>query len=151
MYKLVSKMLCSRMQATILSGQSCDQGAYRPGFSTEDHILSLILLAEGCREWRANLFLAYVDIEKAYDRICHEKLWNILKSQGVGDAYINMIQKLYHGQSANVRTDCVSRRFAIERCVKQGDPVSSLLFLALLEECFRNLKSKWAKANHRRS
>ena len=36
------------------------------------------------------------------------------------------------------------------RGVKQGDPISGLLFIAVLEERMRNLKKKWALTNKKR-
>ena len=83
LYKLFAKVLCSRLQGTILSKQSCDQATHRLGFSTEDHLLSLVLLNESCREWGAELFLAYVDFEKACDAVEHDSLWDVLLDQGV--------------------------------------------------------------------
>ena len=43
-----------------------------------------------------------------------------------------------------------SRPFALERGVKQGDPISSLLFLAVMESIFRRLKKRWHLLNQRR-
>ena len=37
------------------------------------------------------------------------------------------------------------------RGVKQGDPISGLLFIAVMEVCFRDLKAKWASLNEKRS
>ena len=50
---------------------------------------------------------------------------------------------MYTDQTATVQTDRRSRPFNIERGVKQGDPLSSLLFNALLEQIFRELKATW--------
>ena len=44
-------------------------------------------------------------------------------------------------------TDAESRPFAIQRGVKQGAPLSSLLFNALLEDIFTTLKSTWKQRN----
>ena len=44
--KLFSRMLCARLQATIMQQQSVDQAAYRKGFCTQDHLLCTTLLIE---------------------------------------------------------------------------------------------------------
>ena len=44
-----------------------------------------------------------------------------------------------------------SRSFPISRGVKQGDPISGLLFVAVLQVCIGNLKKRWERANKRRS
>jgi len=43
-----------------------------------------------------------------------------------------------------------SRSFCLNRGVKQGDPVSALLFIAVMESCFKSLKKKWSGLNNRR-
>ena len=40
-----------------------------------------------------------------------------------------------------------SRCFALERGVKQGDPISPLLFIAVMEVVFRRLKKRWNSLN----
>ena len=37
----------------------------------------------------------------------------------------------------------LSRPFALARGTKQGDPLSTLLFNAVLEDVFRDVRSKW--------
>ena len=40
--------------------------------------------------------------------------------------------------------------FALKRGVKQEDPLSSLLFIAVMQACFHELHEKWAAANCKR-
>ena len=47
-----------------------------------------------------------------------------------------------------MKTDKTSRCFALERGVKQGDPLSSLLFNAVLEQLFQQLKANWSHKNY---
>ena len=55
---------------------------------------------------------------------------------------------LYSNQAATVKTDKLSKHFHIQRGVKQGDPLSSLLFNALLEDIFETLKQRWLPRQH---
>ena len=89
------------------------------------------------------MWVAAIDFKKAFDSINHDKLWQTLKEQHVPSAYIKLLQELYAQQDATVKTDQHSRRFNIKRGVKQGDPLSSLLFNALLEHMFKRLKLRW--------
>ena len=59
-----------------------------------------------------------------------------------------MLKGLYRDQSGQVVTDKTSKIFDITRGTKQGDPLSTLLFNALLEHIFRPLKAKWAARKH---
>ena len=150
LYKLFSRMLCARLEDTIIGQQSVDQAAYRKGFGTDDHLLCLTLLLEQSAEWNTELWLGLVDFEKAFDTVEHPPLWAALKELGVTPAYIDILQLLYNRQEATVAAGQMSRPFPIERGVKQGDPISPLLFLAVMEVIFRRLKSRWNKLNLRR-
>jgi hypothetical protein len=57
---------------------------------------------------------------------------------------VNALMKLYQGQSGRVQTDCLSKPFSIKRGVRQGDPISPILFNAALETIMRKLKEKWS-------
>jgi len=151
LYKLFSRMLCGRIKSSITGQQSVDQAAYRNGFSTEDHLLALTLLLETCAEWNLHLWLGLVDFEKAFDTVEHAPLWDALTELGVRAEYVDLIKMLYREQKSTVFSGSESRPFTLERGVKQGDPVSSLLFLAVMEVCFRRLKAKWNRLNSRRT
>ena len=84
-----------------------------------------------------------MDFKKAFDSVTHEAIWNAMVDQGVSTNYTTLLSKLYNNQTATVKTDCESRPFSIERGVKQGDPLSSLLFNCVSESLMRKLKDKW--------
>ena len=96
------------------------------------------------------MFVGLADFEKAFDTIEHRELWKVLRQIGIDDRYIAMLQRLYEGQMANVYLGVPSRSFSL-RGVKQGDPISGLLFIAVIQVCFAELKSKWAGLNARSS
>ena len=50
LYKLFSRIICDRISKILLPQQSPEQAAYRPGFSTVDHLLSMTLLQEKSTE-----------------------------------------------------------------------------------------------------
>ena len=145
LYKLMARLLCNRLEAHFDSQQSPDQAGFRNGFCTEDHLFTTTMLFEQSNEWQMNLWTAAVDFKKAFDCVYHHCLWEALRDQGVPAPYITLLQKFYNEQTATVRTDVNSRAFSIERGVKQGDPLSSYLFNALLEHVFRKLKPAWTR------
>ena len=110
----------------------------------------MVLLQEKVNEWRHEYWFCLVDFEKAFDTIEHEALWKYLKDQNVQEEYIFLLCKLYEGQTAYVRTDVNSRNFRLFRGVKQGDPLSAILFIAVIECCMRNLKARWSRLSRLR-
>ena len=90
------------------------------------------------------MWVAVVDFMKAFDSIEHDAIWKALSRQGVHDGYIQILKNLYRRQHGQVKTDKQSRLFQMSRGTKQGDPLSSLLFNAVLEDIFREVKKKWS-------
>ena len=58
LYKLFSSMLCNRVMVRFIPQQSPEQAAYRKGFNTEEHLLTLTLLLERAREFELKFGLA---------------------------------------------------------------------------------------------
>ena len=56
--------------------------------------------------------------------------------------------RLYQNQRVAVRCNSISREFGIQRGAKQGDPVSSIIFNAFLEQVMRTLRAKWKSKHH---
>ena len=148
LYKLFARLLFKRLVGILDPEQSPDQAGFRSGFSTDDHLFTVEHLQEKGYEFQIPIWFAAIDFQKAFDSVEHQAVWNALARQHVPVAYIQLLQKLYSEQSACVRTDVESRRFTITRGTKQGDPLSSLLFNALLEDLMRAVKPEWERKKY---
>ena len=79
----------------------------------------------------------------------HSAIWEALATHGVNPGYIEILKRLYIEQSGQVRANKrLSRTFQIERGTKQGDSLSSLLFNAVLENCFADVRDKWRQKKY---
>ena len=147
LYKLYARLLYNRLEPLLDKHQSPDRAGFRHNYCTADHLYTTTLLHERSHEWQLGLWLATVDFQKAFHTINHNKLWTTLAKQGIPDGYIHQLQALYQDQTAIVRTDAQSKGFSIERGVKQGDPLSSLLFNSCLRTCSSNLNTSGLQNN----
>ena len=150
LYKLFRRMFCNRLVDYVMRHQSVDQAAYRKGFSTENHLLTVTMLTERSYEYNFPVWLGMVDFAKAFDTVDHAALWEVLRKQGIRSHYISLLRRLYHDQTATVQADVRSRVFKIARGVKLGDPISALLFIAIMQDLCGQLVCKWGAANRRR-
>ena len=88
---------------------------------------------EKAKEFNIDVWAAAVDFEKAFDSVNHTAIWNALREQGVPEPYVQVLKRLYTRQTGQVVSDCHSRTFVLGRGTKQGDPMSSTIFNAVLE------------------
>ena len=99
-------------------------------------------------EWQKKVWILALDFKKAFDTVEHHSIWQALLRQNVPPAYVELLGCLYEGQTANVRTDRYSKPFKLMRGTKQGDPLSSLLFNAVLQDIVNDVCPRWQKLRH---
>ncbi|XP_060531554.1 uncharacterized protein LOC132705137 [Cylas formicarius] len=84
-----------------------------------------------------DIFLCFVDYEKAFDRVQHSKLMQILRKTDVDDKDIRCFERLYWGQTANITIqNIITEDIDIRRAVRQGCVLSPLLFNLYSEAIF---------------
>ncbi|EXC17267.1 DNA-directed RNA polymerase II subunit [Morus notabilis] len=100
--KLLERVIERRLRATAtISG---NQFGFMPGKSTTEAIFLLRMLMERYRETNTDLYIVFIDLEKAYDRVPREVLWWVLEKKGVHVRYIKVIKDMYDGVVTSVRT-----------------------------------------------
>ena len=71
MYKLFSRMVNGRIQATLDRAQPVDQAGFRPGFRVDDHLITMLWLIEKTNEFNVPLWICATDFAKAFDTVSH--------------------------------------------------------------------------------
>ena len=61
-----------------------EQGDFRAGRGCEDQIFTLKHIGEKAREKKRRVYMCFIDLEKAYDRVNREVLWLVLRMYDVG-------------------------------------------------------------------
>ena len=134
------------LACSVLDEHQCvDQAGFRPGVGRTHHLFTVAMVQEKRHEWQQCVWISAIDFQKAFDSVQHSCIWEALERQGAPGGYVRLLKNLYSGQSGRVRTDRLSKEFDILRGTKQGDPLSSLLFNAVLEDVFAEVKPSWEK------
>ena len=50
-----------------------------------------------------DVYFAFLDLEKAYDRVDRDAMWNVLRVYGIGGRLLRGVKSLYVGSKACVR------------------------------------------------
>eukprot|EP00959_Pyramimonas_sp_CCMP1952_P291833 6103816-Pyramimonas_sp.AAC.1 len=139
MAKLFSIALYLRVASDIDSKLSEEQFGFRPGRGCSDAVHIIRTVIEKSLEWGEELWIATLDVEKAFHRVHHAALFDALVSNDIAPSAVNALRHLYHGVKGYVSLwdGAESRRFAVQRGAKQGDPLSPVLFNLVLDGVLR--------------
>ena len=110
------------------------QFGFMPGNSTADAIFALRQLMEKYREGQKNLHCVFIDLEKAYDRVPREEVWNCLRLKKVDEKYIRLVQDMYEGSKTRVRCAAGDTEdFRVTVGLHQGSTLSPFLFAIIID------------------
>ena len=105
------------------------QCAFRSNRSTVDMMLTAKLLQQSCREKEIALYLAFLDITKAYDSVDRETMWKILEIIGFPTKILSIFKLLNGEASCKICWNGkFSQTFTLTQGLKQGYPAACLFF-----------------------
>lgn len=139
-FKVVTRVLTNRVYEKVCNQLSADQAGFRRGYSTVDHLLTINLLVEKCREWALPLCMVFIDFKKAFDTIEFNAIWQALEKYNIDPCTISMIKQLYAAGTTSVNVGGKRANFTTQRGVRQGDSLSPLLFVLTLQLALENVK-----------
>ena len=139
--KLYAKVLIERVMNATDEKLWDAQAGFRKGMGCTDQVFSLRCMVEKSLAKNQRLFCAFVDLEKAYDKVRRDELWSALSVHGVSSSLIRALKSLYENSSACVRVNgAYTEWFNIEKGVRQGCVASPWLFNLFMDTCLTGLK-----------
>ena len=114
------------------------QCGFRPGLGTTDQLFILRQVFEKVWKFAKPVYTAFIDLEKAYDRVPRDLLWSVLKEYGISGRLLVAIRSLYNDCTSHVRINgSKSDSFGVHVGLRQGCVLSPLLFIIFMERISR--------------
>ena len=137
--KILAKILANRLQ-TVLPSLICpEQTCAVKGRTIQD---SLHLVRTIVEKVDGNAALINLDQSKAFDRVDHAFLEAVLSSAGFEVDFRTWIRLLYASPGVMVEVNGVrSEPFTLTRSIRQGCPLSPMLYILALEPFLRRIKA----------
>ena len=139
--KVFARVILVRLQKLAERVYPESQCGFRAERSTIDMIFSLRQLQEKCREQQMPLYVAFIDLTKAFDLVSREGLFKILPKIGCPPKLQSLIESFHSNMQGTVQFNgSTSEPFNICSGVKQGCVLAptlfGILFAMLLKHAF---------------
>ena len=93
--KVMLKIILNGLQPQAEEIIAEEQAGFRAGRSSTEQILNLRILGEKYLQHQQNLYHVFTDFKKAFDRVWHEALWEIMRKYNINASIIRAIENLY--------------------------------------------------------
>lgn len=133
-YKTLTKALATQLAQHIHKLIHPDQSGFIPKRSIFNPIRTTQLIAAYADTMEEEGVIVALDQEKAYDKIRHDYLFETLRKFNLPNLFIKTVESLYSDAFTQVAINgFLSTPYQVNRGVRQGDPLSCLLFNLAIE------------------
>ena len=141
--KAFARFILSRLQSLASRIYPESQCGFRAGRSTIDMVFSIRQLQEKCREQQMPLYIAFIDLTKAFDLVSRSGLFQVLEKVGCPPQLLTIIKQLHENMQGTVHFNgAKSEAFPVSSVVKQGCVLAPTLFAkffsVLLQYAFKD-------------
>ena len=127
--KCFARVALKRLQKIAEKVYPESQCGFRSKRSTTDMVFSLRQLQEKCREQGKPLYMAFIDLTKAFDLVSRDGLFKVLPKIGCPPKLLSIIKSFHDNMQGIVQYDgSYSQPFDIRSGVKQGCVLAPTLF-----------------------
>jgi len=133
-FKILSHVLANRLKPLLPKLINENQTAYIKGRCITQNIRLLLDVMTYTETENIPGILLFLDLRKAFDSVEWNFLFRVLEKYNFGNEYISWIKTIYNNcKSGVINNGWISDFFVLSRGVRQGCPLSAILFLFVTE------------------
>uniref|UniRef100_A0A8D9DTK6 Craniofacial development protein 2 n=1 Tax=Cacopsylla melanoneura TaxID=428564 RepID=A0A8D9DTK6_9HEMI len=142
-YKVLTSILNERLKEITETKIGEYQCGFRRNKSTSDQIFVIRQIMEKCNEHDIDLHILFIDFKQAFDNVRRPKLIEALEDLDVPRKLTRLIMMTMDGSNAQVKVNNqLSEPFSINKGVRQGDGLSTTLFIVVLHYVIKHFDQR---------
>ncbi|CAI5480107.1 unnamed protein product [Closterium sp. Yama58-4] len=143
MYKLVTKIMATRLKRVLGKVLSKEQHGFLPGKSLADAVSVVADAVEAANGGSEDWLLLLVDFQKAYDTDSRDFLFRVMTELGIPESFVRWTKGLHEEAGTRVIINgWLSEKVEMNRGVRLGCPLAPYLFLCALEPLCREAQRR---------
>lgn len=142
-YRLLARVLCSRLASPLASVVDATQTAFLPGRWIGDNVLFHLEEVQYLVETGTEGCVVLLDYEKAYDRCVRDWVYQVMEHMGFPDLVVRWVRLMLAGTRARVSLNGhYTAPFPVRSSVQQGSPLSTLLYNITVQPMAAHLRQQ---------
>lgn len=140
--KCITKIMSSRLQRVILDLVHPNQYGFIKGRTIQGCLAWAFQFLHLCHQSKKEIVILKLDFEKAFDKLEHQVILQVMKHKGFSDKWTKWIENILSSGSSTILNGILGESFKCKRGVRQGGPLSPLLFVLatdLLQSIINNV------------